>query len=125
MHNGVHRGAHGDVVGSYTEVHARHRPDEDLRAPHVKLPRFLADLLGEHQAVTGPTGLVFRDSRSGPLRHSNFYRRTFEASVERAAKAGSIPKALRFHDLRHTCVALLIAQGAHPMAIKEPLGQIL
>jgi integrase len=42
--------------------------------------------------------------------------------VEQAAKNGTIPKALRFHDLRHTCVALLIAQGAHPMAIKERLG---
>ena len=29
---------------------------------------------------------------------------------------------LRFHELRHTCVALLIAHGAHPKAIQERLG---
>lgn len=28
----------------------------------------------------------------------------------------------RFHDLRHTCAALLIAQGAHPKAIQHRLG---
>lgn len=28
----------------------------------------------------------------------------------------------RFHDLRHTCAALLIAQGAHPKEIQERLG---
>ena len=42
--------------------------------------------------------------------------------MEAAAVEGTIPKDLRFHDLRHTCVALLVAQGAHPMAIKERLG---
>jgi integrase len=30
--------------------------------------------------------------------------------------------SLRFHDLRHTCAALLIAQGAHPKEIQERLG---
>jgi integrase len=29
---------------------------------------------------------------------------------------------LRFHDLRHTCAALLIAQGAHPKEIQERMG---
>jgi integrase len=31
-------------------------------------------------------------------------------------------EGLRFHDLRHTCAALLIAQGAHPKEIQERLG---
>jgi integrase len=28
----------------------------------------------------------------------------------------------RFHDLRHTCAAMLISQGAHPRAVMERLG---
>jgi integrase len=28
----------------------------------------------------------------------------------------------RFHDLRHTCAALLIAQGAHPKEIQDQMG---
>jgi len=31
-------------------------------------------------------------------------------------------RGLRFHDLRHTAVALAIAQGAHPKAIQERMG---
>jgi integrase len=30
--------------------------------------------------------------------------------------------SLRFHDLRHTCASILIAQGAHPAEIKARLG---
>lgn len=113
-----------DVVESYAEVHGKLvlGPTKTYQRWTVRLPRFLADLLGEHQAITGPDGFVFRDSRGGPLRHSNFYRRTFKPTVESAAATGTIPNGLRFHDLRHTCVALLVAQGAHPMAIKERLG---
>lgn len=35
---------------------------------------------------------------------------------------GRLPEAVRFHDLRHTCAAMLIAQCAHPKAIMERLG---
>jgi site-specific recombinase XerD len=33
-----------------------------------------------------------------------------------------LPTGLRFHDLRHTAVALLVDQGAHPLAVRERLG---
>jgi len=36
------------------------------------------------------------------------------------AKAGLPP--LRFHDLRQTCASWLIADGAHPLGIKQQLG---
>lgn len=32
-------------------------------------------------------------------------------------------EGLRFHELRHTCAALLIANGAHPKEIADRLGQ--
>lgn len=38
-----------------------------------------------------------------------------------AAAAIGIPD-LRFHDLRHTYAALLIAQGANPLAVQQRLG---
>jgi integrase len=109
-----------DVVESYAEVHGKLElgPTKTYARRTVRLPRFLVDMLGEHQAITGPDGLVFRDSHGAPIRHSNFYRRVFRPA---AARAG-LPDELRFHDLRHTCVALLVAQGAHPLAIKDRLG---
>lgn len=112
--------ATAEVAESYAEVHGRLvlGPTKTYARRQVRLPRFLVDLLGEHQAVTGPDGLVFRDSRGGPVRHSNFYRRIFRPAVA----AAGLDSRTRFHDLRHTAVALLVAQGAHPMAIKERLG---
>ena len=38
-------------------------------------------------------------------------------AAKRAGLAGVTP-----HDLRHTCVALLVQLGAHPKAIQEWLG---
>ena len=85
------------------------------RAAFESAAVILVDMLASSEERDG---LVFTDSRGGALRHSNFYRRHFRPAVERAG----LPCATRFHDLRHTCAALLIAQGAHPLAIKERLG---
>jgi integrase len=65
-----------------------------------------------------PDGFVFTAPRGGPLRHNNFYQRIFCPALARAG----LPAQVRFHDLRHTCAALLIAQGAHPKAIQAHLG---
>lgn len=38
---------------------------------------------------------------------------------------GALPEAkhsFRFHDLRHTCVSLLIAAGANPKEIQQRMG---
>ena len=39
-----------------------------------------------------------------------------------AVRRTTLPQPFRFHDLRHTYAALLIAQGAHPRAVMERLG---
>jgi integrase len=62
--------------------------------------------------------LVFTASEGGPLRHANFYKRIWRP----ARQAACVPDGLRIHDLRHTCAALLIAQGASPKAIQAHLG---
>jgi integrase len=112
-----------DVVESYAEVYGALvlGATKTYERRTVRMPRFLCDRLAEHLARAGRTGgdeLVFADSAGGPLRHSNFYRRTFRPAVA----AAGLPDRLRFHDLRHTCAALLIAQGAHPKAMMERLG---
>jgi integrase len=86
----------------------------------VRLPRFLRDELAVDLAgrLRDPDGFVFVAPRGGPLRHSNFYQRLFCPALIRAG----LPVGVRVHDLRHTCAALLIAQGAHPKAIQAHLG---
>jgi hypothetical protein len=39
-----------------------------------------------------------------------------------AAVRAGLPHRLRFHDLRHTCASLLIAQGASVKAVQAQLG---
>src|SRR3954467_2346645 len=82
----------------------------------VTLPRFLAEALGEQMGPTD-SGLVFTAPDGQPMRRSNFGRRTWQPAVRSAGLDG-----LRFHDLRHTAVALAIGQGAHPKAIQERMG---
>lgn len=95
-------------------------PTKNHERPTVRLPRFLCDLLGAYLAgrPNGSSDLVFTSPQGAPLRHNAFYRRQFKPAVA----AAGLPSELRFHDLRHTCTALLIAQGAHPRAIMERLG---
>ncbi|MDP9327892.1 MAG: tyrosine-type recombinase/integrase [Actinomycetota bacterium] len=60
-----------------------------------------------------------------PHRHANWYRRTFRPAVERLVRDGTWSedlRRLRFHDLRHTCPAILIANGEHPKAVQDRLG---
>jgi integrase len=84
----------------------------------VSIPRFLVELLAHNLArFPSEDGYVFTSLKGGPLRRS-FYPRHYKPAVERA----DLPTRLRFHDLRHTCAALLIAQGAHPKEIQERLG---
>lgn len=62
---------------------------------------------------------MFTAPEGGPLRHANFYKRVWHP----AKRAAGVPEDLRIHDLRHTCAALLIAQGASPKAIQAHLGR--
>ena len=111
------------VRRSVAEVHGQliEGSTKTGEARTVTLPRFLVRDLRQHLAATGRRGsdFLFTSPEGGQLRQSNFYRRTFKPSVK---STEGVPDGLRFHDLRHTCAALLIAQGAHPKAIQERLG---
>jgi integrase len=59
--------------------------------------------------------LVFTQA-GNPLIASSFWQHYFQPGLRRAGVA------CRFHDLRHTSVALAIAEGAHPKAIQTRMG---
>jgi integrase len=89
--------------------------DVTLLEPHV--PRLRA-YMDAHPAK-GPRGFVFTEPNGDQLRHVGwFYAQVFRPAV----KATGLPRELRFHDLRHTHAALLIADGWHPLAISRRLG---
>ena len=103
---------HGRIVFTTTKNHS---------ARSVAIPRFLCERLATHLELRGvardPKGMVFTSPDGSVLRHSNYYRRVFKPAVKAFGLDG-----FRFHDLRHTCAAMLIQQGAHPRAIMERLG---
>lgn len=61
-------------------------------------------------------GYVFTTKVGTPIEPRNI-NRSFEAAIRRAA----VPR-IRFHDMRHTCASLLLAQGVHPRVVMDVLG---
>jgi integrase len=51
------------------------------------------------------------------LNDDNFRHRVFRPAVRRSGLTG-----LRFHDLRHTYAALMVAAGAHPKYLQAQMG---
>lgn len=59
--------------------------------------------------------LVFTNPTGGPLTPN------VTTAFARLLKAAGLPKQ-RFHDLRHLCASLMLAQGVHPRVVMEQLG---
>lgn len=89
----------------------------------VSMPRSLGAILRSHLETDAvrASGLAFPGPKGGPLRGPSF-RKVWQRALTRAEFDDGPLKGLVFHELRHTAAALAIAQGAHPMAIKERLG---
>jgi len=110
-----------DVVESLSEVRGRLAtgPTKTCARRTVTLPAFLAEMIGEHiGCYPSSEGYVFTAAEGGPVRHHNFMVRHFYPAVPRA----ELPEGLRFHDLRHSCAAILIGQGWGAKQIQARLG---
>jgi integrase len=109
------------IVGSLEEIGGRTRwlPETKSGTSRrvLSVPAFLVDVLAAHLAAAPPSEFVFTSKRGSVLRRSSFRSKVWLPAV---AAAGLSP--LRFHDLRHTCASLLIAEGAHPKEIQARLG---
>lgn len=115
------------IVGTLEEVAGVVRYVEDTKTPasrrSLTLPRFLVEELRAHFArfstkAASHQDFVFLSPEGGFLRRNNFRRRFWKPAL----KAAGLDERLRFHDLRHTCASILIAQGAHPKEIQSRLG---
>lgn len=90
-------------------------PKAESRRRVVTLPSWVAQELRTHLLRYPEPELVFATLRGAPVTHSVIQRAWREA-----CKGAGV--AIRFHDLRHTAVALLIEQGAHPKLIQARMG---
>lgn len=94
----------------------------------VDLPPELRDMLATHLAVrpggAKPDALVFTNASGGAIYQIPWSRDQFKPAVKQALPQYAAPaeQTLRFHDLRHTYISFLIAEGIHPKAIQEQAG---
>ncbi len=87
----------------------------------VVLPRFVVDELNAHLRQMGantPTDFIFPAPAGGSIRRTSWSRRFWKPALKRAG----LEMDLGTHSLRHSQVALLIAQGEHPKVIADRLG---
>lgn len=80
------------------------------------MPRPLVEILARHLGIHDDE-FAFPSPTGGFLRYHNFMARFWRPAV---ARSGLAP--LTFHELRHTCVALLIDQGADTLYVSRFLG---
>jgi len=88
----------------------------------VRLTRINAEVLSKHMATYlggGRMGLVFTTELGHALRDDNWRKRIWKPLVK---GIGSVPDETRFHDLRHTHVALCLAVNMNMKAIQSRLG---
>jgi len=107
----------------------RGKPKTDTSAACIPLPRQVVQALRKHrqrQAVERDAlsalgvwkegGYVFTSTVGTPVEPRNLLTQ-FKTFLKKA----SLPESIRFHDLRHSCATLLIAQGVHPRVIMQYL----
>jgi integrase len=108
------------VTATLSDVKGRvelREPKTPRSRRRVAISPNLADELATHIGKFGSDGWVFTSPTGDPIRRTNFRRRAWIPATETAGLDG-----VRFHDLRHTHAAALIAQGEHPKLISERLG---
>lgn len=102
-------------------------PKTSSSVRQINLPNFAITALAAHKlrqdeerVFAGSdwieNGLVFTTRIGTPLD-----QKMLDRALRRMLRAAALPR-MRFHDLRHSAVALLIEQGVHPRVIMELLG---
>ena len=91
-------------------------PDVAISALQEHRQGQLRERLGAEELWGNDWDLVFTTATGDPLNPSSLTRR-FRALLKQIG----LPD-MRFHDLRHSCASLLIAQGVHARVIMEQLG---
>jgi integrase len=61
---------------------------------------------------------VFPNASDTPIAHQNLHNRSWKPLLKRAG----LPHSVRFHDLRHSCISLLLARGIPVKVVSEMAG---
>jgi integrase len=117
----VGRPAQIAVVGSLERIGNGWRYIEETKTVNSRrtltVPVFLAQMLQEYLQQAPDSEFLFAAPEGGFLHYHNFVKRFWKPAVDTAGLA-----PLTIHELRHTCAALLIKQGAGVLTIQKRLG---
>jgi integrase len=85
----------------------------------IALSSDLSEILKDHidKFGLGPEGLIFQNRDGKEMRYKNACNLFREH-----ARPHGVPKGTNLHVLRHTCVSVLIGEGAQPKEIQELCG---
>ncbi len=85
----------------------------------IVLPDELKLILLDHidKFGLGPQGLIFQNRDGKALRYKNAC-----ALFSKHARPFGVPRGTNLHILRHTCVSVLIGEGAQPKEIQQLCG---
>lgn len=83
----------------------------------VYMPPDLVDMFRDEGFAKAPADLVFSTEYGLPIDPDHLRRYMFYPNFKRAGL-----REIRFHDLRHTYAAMMIAIGASPKLLQEQLG---
>jgi integrase len=84
----------------------------------VKLSQTALEALRKHSERRQQGAWVFSSRNGTPVGSWNFIHRSWYPLKE----AARLPKATRFHDLRHTAATLLLLKGVNPKIVSSMLG---
>ena len=94
-------------------------PKSEASVRTISLPARAVDVLVPLVVGKARDELVFTSAQGGPVRHRNFYTRTW---VPTMAALGLEDPRPSIHDLRHAHASILVSRGVPMMAVKERLG---
>jgi integrase len=102
------------VAGELTLVEPKSRSSRRT----LPLPEALVAALREHKDRQPglPAAYLFTTAGGQPLDGTNVTK-----TFQKLLRAAGLPR-MRFHDLRHSCASLLLAQGVSPRQVMETLG---
>ena len=97
------------------------RPKTEAGNRTIKLPKLALVALKQHRVSAAKlriTEWAFPNANGGPIGHQNFHNRSWKPLLRKAG----LPHSTRFHDLRHSCISLLLSQGVPVKVVSEMAG---
>lgn len=89
----------------------------------IRLSKLAVSALRQHRvnAATRSERIsewVFPNASGTPIGHQNLHNRSWKPLL----KCAGLPHSVRFHDLRHSCISLLLAKGVPVKVVSEMAG---